>query len=327
MRFESLWGMSTRVVILLAEGYTDSSLSVVLDVLRTANVFSPGAFELRLASSAGGEVGASSGFVSARTQSLRVAARADVVLVPGLWADGPAAVDALLAREDVRALSRALARAHQRGAIVGAACSGVFVMAEAGLLDGRRATTTWWLAPHLRRLRPSVDVDPAPSLVAESRCWSGGAVFGVADLAFHLVAQKLGPNLAHRCASVLLLHRQPSQAAVMAVGQLAGDDPVVRAAERWVRAHLDRPFDIATLARAVGTSPRTLARRLDATVGMSPVRFVQQIRVETARYLFRTSRLSVEEVSAKVGYADTTTLRRLLKRHLGLSPKALRSSS
>lgn len=318
--------MATRVAILLAPGFTDSGLSVLLDVLRTANVFAPGTFDIRLASHTGGEVAAASGFLSARTQTLRAASKAEVVLVPGLWAEGPEGVDALLARDDVRALSRALERAHRRAAIVGAACSGVFVMAEAGLLDGRRATTTWWLASHLRRRRPAVDVDPAPSLVVEPGLLTAGAVFGIADLAFHLVAQRLGPSLAHRCTSVLLLHRQPSQAAVMAVGQLAGDDPVVRAAERWVRAHLETSFDIAALARGVGTSARTLARRLDASVGMSPVRFVQQIRLETARYLFRTSKLTVDEVSVRVGYADTTTLRRLIKRHLGVSPKALRAA-
>lgn len=90
------------------------------------------------------------------------------------------------------------------------------------------------------------------------------------------------------------------------------------------RAHLAEGFDIATLARRAGASPRTLARRLDAALGLGPIAFVQRLRVETAIHLLETSRLSLDEISARVGYADANTLRRLVRRDTGLTPRELR---
>jgi len=110
----------------------------------------------------------------------------------------------------------------------------------------------------------------------------------------------------------------------MALGSLQRDDAVVRRAETWARAHLADGFDIATLARRAGASPRTLARRLAAALDLSPIAFVQRLRVETAVHLLETSRLTLDEISARVGYADPNTLRRLVHRATGLSPREVR---
>lgn len=100
---------------------------------------------------------------------------------------------------------------------------------------------------------------------------------------------------------------------------------MVRRAETWARAHLAEGFDMSTLARRAGASPRTLARRLDAALGLSPIGFVQRLRVETAVHLLETSRLSLDDIGARVGYADANTLRRLVRRDTGLSPRDLRN--
>ena len=192
------------------------------------------------------------------------------------------------------------------------------------MLDGQLATTSWWLAPHLKRRRPQVQVDAAQALIAHEPVISAGAVFAQADLALHLVSRFAGPSLARRCARMLLLDTHPSQAPYMAIGYLSASDPCVRRAERWIRQHLADDFDVATLARHAGTSPRTLARRLAAAVGLSPIAFIQRLRVEAAVQLLRTTRLSLQEIGGRVGYADASALRRLIRRETTSSPRALR---
>jgi transcriptional regulator GlxA family with amidase domain len=318
-----------RIAVLIAQDFTDSGLSVTLDVFRCANALAlrsgqKAPFTVSVVSAHGGSVRAASGLVVSSTKSVRAAARADVVLVPGLWVEDAAAMDSALERADVRRLVGALRSAHARGAVVGSSCGGTFLLAEAGALDGLSGTTAWWLAPHLRQRRPQVRVDATRALIVEGRVLSAGAVFAQADLALYVVSRFAGPSLARRCARVLLLDVHPSQAPYMAIGYLSANDPCLRRAETWVREHLAEDFDIARLARAAGTSPRTLARRLAASVGVSPIAFVQRLRVESAVHLLRTTRLSLEEIAARVGYSDPNALRRLIRRETNETPRELR---
>jgi transcriptional regulator GlxA family with amidase domain len=321
--------MPRTVAVLIADDFSDSGLAVALDVFKAAGSLAarakrPVPFRTEVASAEGGPVRSASGMVIQNTHPIGWASRADVLLVPGLWVETPAQVDATLGRPDVRRLVKAVAAADARGAIVGSSCSGAFVLADAGVLDGREATATWWLADHLRHRRPQVDVNADAALVVHPRVLCAGAVFAMADLALHLVARFGGPTLAQQCADVLLLDRHSAQTPYMALRQLTTNDPTVRRAERWVRAHLDDDFDIGTLARQVGASPRTLARKLAAAVGLSPIGFVQRLRVEAAVHLVETTRQSLEEISPQVGYADANALRRVMRRHVNTTPRELR---
>ena len=322
--------MVRRIAVLIAEGFADSGLSIALDVFRTANALAvrrgrSAPFELKVASARGGPVRSASGLLLAQTRTAVVASRAHAVITPGIWVGASDELAPLLERRDVRALVAALARAHARGALVGASCGGAFLLGEAGLLDRRACTTTWWLAPTLQARCPSALVDAHQALVIADRVLTAGAVFAQADLSLHLVARFAGPEVAQHCARLLLLDRHPSQAPYMAVRTLAANDETVRSAERWVRAHLAEPFDVATLGRHLGVSARTLARRLKVAIGTSPIGFIQRVRVEAAVHLLQTSRLSLQEVSDRVGYADATALRRLIRRELDASPSELRS--
>lgn len=321
--------MERAIAIVVTDGFGDSGLAVALDVLRAATTIAlregrPAPFRPFVVSPRGGAVRAASGLVVDGTRPLRDLARADVVVMPGIWMNGPEGLDAVLERPDVALAVRALERAYARGATVATSCAATFFLARTGLLDGRRATTTWWLAPELRRRHPAVDVVETEALVVEPRLATTGAVFAIADLALHLVARHAGPTLARRTGRALLLDRHPSQAAYMALRFVRTDDAVVRRAESWARAHLAEPFDVATLARRSGTSARTLARRLHAALGLTPIGFVQRLRVDTAVHLLETSRLSLEEIAPRVGYADEGTLRRLVARETGLSPRDVR---
>jgi transcriptional regulator GlxA family with amidase domain len=321
--------MEKRVALVVVDGFVDSGLSVAMDVLRAANALvaregKAPVFRIDVVSPCEGRVRAASGHELAPTKTLAALRRADVVVVPGLWLEGAEQVDRTLTREDVKKVVRAVATAHERGALVGASCSGVFVLAQAGILDGRKATTTWWLAHHLKRRWPAVDVNTAQALVVDGRILCAGAVFAQADLALHLVSRFAGPAVARRCSSYLLLDPHASQTPYMTMQQIAANEPTVRRAEAWVRAHLAERFDVAAVARHIGTSPRTLARRLKAAAGLSVIGFVQKVRVEVATHLLETSRLSLDEITARVGYDDPSTLRRLIERETNASPRELR---
>jgi transcriptional regulator GlxA family with amidase domain len=321
--------MEKRVAILVADGFTDSGLGVTVDILRTANALAARAgaspvFRIDVAGVRKGLVRAASGLRLEVKRSLAVSTRADVVLVSSLWVGDPSDVDSAMERDDVRRITRAVRAAHQRGALVGAGCSAAFVLAEAGLLDGQEATTSWWLAAHLKRRHPRVDVTPERSLVVHGRVLCAGAVLAQADLVLHLVTRFAGPTVARRCSSLLLLDTHASQAPYMAVQHLAANDRTVQRAEKWVRAHLADDFDVPRLAKELGTSPRTLARRLTEAVGTSTLGFIQKLRVESAIHLLETTQMSLSEIGGRVGYADPDALSRLIARETNTSPRELR---
>ncbi len=150
---------------------------------------------------------------------------------------------------------------------------------------------------------------------------TAGSAFAHADLMLALLGQVASPSLAHLVARYLVLDARPSQSRYMVLEHLRTQDPSLRAVERFVAANLHRQLTLEELARAASTSPRTLARRVHAGLGMSPLAFVQRVRVHHAAHLLETTRESVEAIAARVGYADAAAFRRVFRRHLGESPR------
>ncbi len=145
------------------------------------------------------------------------------------------------------------------------------------------------------------------------------------DLALWLIRQR-SPKLASLTAKYLIVDPRPSQSAYILTDHLVHPDPVVERFERWARASLAREFSLDEAARAVASSKRTLARRLKAVLGKSPLSYVRSLRVERAVHLLKTSRESVDEIAARVGYADGVTLRTLLRQQLGYGVREIRKS-
>jgi transcriptional regulator GlxA family with amidase domain len=248
----------------------------------------------------------------------------DIVIVPGLGATTEPGVRERLGRRDARTAVRALGRVAAGGGEIAASCTSVFLLAEAGLLDGRRATTTWWLAPLFARMYPGVRLEAEEMVVADGPVLTAGAAMAQLDLMLSLVTRHGGPGLAERCARYLLLDGRRSQARYMALGYLSESDPDVVRAERWARAHLETGISAPELAAAAGLSTRTFARRVERATGLSPVRFLQRLRVERAVELLETTNCTVEEIARRVGYAEPTTLRRILRRNAGVRPRDVR---
>lgn len=314
------------VEVLVLKGAMASSVALTLDLLATANQVraSSGrtpAFRVRIS---GSGARAARAMMSAAARGAAPTGRAAIIVVPGLGLTTEAAVTSRLARRDAVAAQRILAEAVANGAEVCTSCSGTFLFARSGVLGGRRATTTWWLAPLFRRLHPDVRLDTDALVVTDGRVTTAGAAVPRDDRKHQIDLRHGGARLADQCARYLLLDQRRSQARYMALGFLAAADERVARAEAWARARLGEDFKIDDLAAAVGLSPRTFARRIERTTGLSPVRFLQRLRVERAIELLETSRLSLDQIAREVGYAEPSTLRRLIRQTGGERPRALR---
>lgn len=248
----------------------------------------------------------------------------DAVLVPALGAKMPDALAARLARPDVADAIALLQRWAAQGASLGAACTGTFVLAESALLDGQRATTSWWLAPMFRQRYPRILLDESRMLVNADGMTTAGAAMAHLDLALAILRAR-SPALAALAARYLLVEARGSQAEFVIPDHLAHADPVVERFERWARERLHLGFSLVDAARAIGASERTLARRMHSVLGKTPLSYFQDLRVERAVHLLRTGRESIDQIATQIGYADGVTLRTLLRRKLGRGVRELRA--
>jgi transcriptional regulator GlxA family with amidase domain len=315
-----------RVDVLVLDGVFDLGLSAILDAFQTANELievsgiAVRRFEVRMVG-VRDRVKTSQGLiVPVRAAGTRTP---DCVVVPAIGFKLPRPLEAALARPDVRDAAIALRHWARRGATMTAACIGTFVMAESGVLDHHHATTTWWLAPLFRQRYPRVLLDDSHMVVRSGRFVTAGAALGHMDLALWLV-RSVSPELASLTAKYLIVDSRPSQSAYALTDHLLHADPIVQRFERWARAHLTRGFSLDAAARAVASSKRTLARRMQSVLGKTPLAYFQDLRVERAVHLLTTGSASVDEIAARVGYADGATLRTLLRRRLNAGVREIR---
>ena len=315
-----------RISVLALNGVFDTGLAGVIDVFTTANELAPltGLASVRFDVSI---VGVRRTVKTAQGFSVPVAEVGrrlpDVAIVPALGTKMPEPLELALSKPEIGDAAQTLRRWAKAGVLMSAACIGTFVMAEAGLLDDHDATTTWWLAPFFRRRYPLVALDESRMIVKSERVVTSGAALGPVDLALWLVRQQ-SPELATLTARYLIVDPRPTQVAYALTEHLSHSDPLVERFEKWARGQLKRGFSLDDAARAVGASPRTLGRRIQQVLGRSPLGYVQDLRVERAVHLLRTTDLSMDDIASRVGYADTVSLRALLRRRLGKGVRELR---
>jgi transcriptional regulator GlxA family with amidase domain len=210
---------------------------------------------------------------------------------------------------------------------VASVCSGAFVLAQAGLLDGRRATTHWSVCDLLSRSFPTVDVDPDPIYVKDGNVYTSAGVTAGMDLALALVEEDHGHHVALAIARrfVMFLRRPANQSQLSAplLAQTAAHDGV-RAAQHHVAEHPEGDCSVAALARVALMSERSFARCFVAETGTTPARYVERVRVETARRLLEDTDDGVEAVAAAAGFGTTETMRRTFLRLLRTSPTEYR---
>jgi transcriptional regulator GlxA family with amidase domain len=319
-----------QINILTLDGVFDTGLATVQDAFATANDLAAthGIGSVRFRTTL---VGVRQRVKTALGLAVPVTALAnaplpDWVVVPAIGTKMPDALALALQRTEVQDAGDALQAWSAYGSNIAAACIGTFVLAESGLLDGRRATTSWWLGPMFRQRYPEVELDESRMLIRSGPYLTGGAALSHMDLALSLV-RLASPELAATTGRYLVVDSRPSQASYAIADHLAHADPMAQQFERWARARLAQGFSLDDAADALATSKRTLARRLHGVLGKTPLSYFQDLRVEQAVHLLKTSPHPLDKIAEMVGYADGVTLGSLLKKRLGKGVREIRSSA
>lgn len=281
----------------------------------------PNWYRFETCAAAGRSVTAQYGMRMKAAHGLKRLLAAGTIVIPG-WEGVDAPVP--------QAILDALRRAHARGARLLSICSGAFVLAATGLLDGKRATTHWRYAEALRRRYPRVRVDANVLYVDEgSILTSAGSAAGL-DLCLHLVRRDYGPMIANQVARRLVIapHRDGGQAQFLERPVEHRDGPRQRESLAWlldrVRRRLGEPWRIGKLARLAAMSERTFMRRFHAVTGLSPADWITRARVDRARELLETTTLPLDHIAERCGLGTPTTLRHHFRKKVGVSPAQYR---
>ncbi|RLU03881.1 MAG: helix-turn-helix domain-containing protein [Ketobacter sp.] len=222
-----------------------------------------------------------------------------------------------------------LQQQSERGALIGSVCTGMVLLAAAGLLDGKRATTHWGMIDRVRRCFPSVHMEPDQLYIEQGNIITAGGGYAGNDLALYLVEKLCGKEMARQCANALLLDLGRSSQSMYAgiMHHRMHNDERVQSIQQWMEQHFASEIKLDELARQYGMSPRNFKRRFTDASGETPLNYLQKIRVEAAKQLLENSASQVEQVAEQVGYRDVNHFRRLFKRHAGMTPARFRAIS
>jgi transcriptional regulator GlxA family with amidase domain len=245
---------------------------------------------------------------------------ADLIVVPA------AGVDIEEIRRTHASLVPWLQKWHKRGAAIAATCTGVTLVAEAGLLDGKPATTHWSFVDEMRELYPNVNWQPERFITERDNVFSSGGVYASIDLSLYLVEKFGGHQVAMETAKALLLETPRLWQSAYAADAPASshDDEPIEKAQRLLFRNFREDVPVQELASKVGMSARNFARRFKAATGDTPLEYLHRLRINAAKHLLEGDARSIQEVSEAVGYGDVMFFRRLFKRHTGVPPSEYR---
>lgn len=308
-----------RLTLLVYDGFQ------ILDATGPAAVFEVAGmvgapYLVALASLSGGPTRSSGGIV-VETETWAGSASADTLIVPGAgYLRGPTSDNAFL---------RGIRDSVAEGRRVASVCTGAFLLAAAGVLDGRRAATHWSAVPDLKREHPAVDVDAESIFIEDRGVWTSAGVTAGIDLALAMVGRDHGEETARKVAQLLVVyHRRPgTQSQHSALLDLVTPDNRFAPLLAWARSHLDRPLSVERLAEEAHLSVRQFTRAFTEVTGMPPAKAIERLRFEAARSAIEAGESSMEVVARRSGFGSAERMRRTFVRLGGLPPVASRSAA
>ncbi|MFI9559874.1 helix-turn-helix domain-containing protein [Nonomuraea endophytica] len=304
-----------RVVALVHPPQAPFELACVTEVFGLRRPGMPARYDFGICALEPGQVPTLGGYTIGVDDGLEALESADTVVIPGWQVD------------DVPGeIIDAVRRAHRRGARIVSICSAAFLVAEAGLLSGRRATTHWRRTEELARRYPDVTVDPDVLYVDHGDVATSAGTAAGLDLCLHIVRNDHGAAYATEIAQHMVMppRREGGQAQFVRPAPAPERDGSLGAVLDWAAGRLDQPLTVGDLARRARLSPRTFARRFAADLGVSPGQWLLAQRVDAARELLERTPLPVETIAARVGLSSAVNLRRHFHARLGTTPAAYR---
>jgi transcriptional regulator GlxA family with amidase domain len=305
--------MTHKLAILALDAVVPLDLAIAAQLMG----YPTAPYDVTICGPRAGRVATTSGFATVVGHGLRALSAADTVLVPGFFPHDRALEAPVLA---------ALRRAYRRGARMVSICTGAFALAQAGILDGRRATTHWQHAAELAASFPAVTVDPDVLYVDQGQVLTSAGVAAGIDLCLHLIRADHGARAASAVARQVVIapHRDGGQAQYIRQPVQPDPGPSLGATRGWAQQRLDTPLTVRDLARHAGVSERTFARRFLAETATTPLRWLATQRLAIARELLEEGTLSVEEIARRCGLGSTDNLRLHFHRNLRTTPSAYR---
>ncbi|MDT8989338.1 helix-turn-helix domain-containing protein [Curvibacter sp. APW13] len=270
-------------------------------------------------STAGGGVRASNG-MDLSTRPIPPRKRYDVVFIPSFHYRGKNELSKFIG--SCAPAAQWLQEQWAQGAYLAANCTGTFVLASTGLLNNRRATTTWWLEQSFRDRFPDVQLQMHPLVTEEDRLICAGAHAAFLTQTVRVLSQFSGAAIGTQCARSMLIDvTQSTQTMLLPLmSDRAHNDALVHRAEAWLHKRMHSDVRLSEMADELAVTQRTLTRRFQSARGQSPLAFLQNMRIDAARALLETGSLSIEQICAYVGYADTSSFTRLFRARVGLTP-------
>ena len=305
-----------QIVVLAVEGCQSLDVMGPIEVFDYASHIVPGAYRVDVVGPAdAGWITMSNGVRIGAAPLPEPPPRADTLVVAG-------GIGARSAYEDP-ALTDWIARASGPARRTVSVCTGAYLLAGAGLLDGRRATTHWAFCADLGGRFPSIDLDPDPVFIRDGDIWTSAGVTAGMDLALALVEDDLGPEVALAVARLIVVFLKRPGGQAQFSGALAAQQaarPALRELQAWIAGHLQEDLSVAALAGQANMSERSFARAFRREVGQTPAAYVETLRVERARALLEDGAESLEAVAQATGFASAEVLRRAFHRRVGVAP-------
>lgn len=304
------------VLVVLFPGFQIIDAAGPIGAFEIASRYAPGAYTIRTAATSAGLIPSSSG-ISMPAEALSSRAKADTFIVVG----GNGTADAMRDASLVRAISRAPMRARR----VASVCSGAFLLAQAGLLKGKRATTHWRRASQLAQMFPDVRVEADCIHIKDGAVWTSAGVTAGIDLALAMIAEDLGEEIAADCAREMVVYakRPGGQAQHSALLELDGGASRFAQLNTWMREHLSEDLSVEALAAKAAMSPRNFARAYATETGVTPAKAVERLRAETARTALAQGG-AIQDIARRTGFGDPERMRRAFVRLYGAPPAAMR---
>lgn len=316
-----------KITLLAIEGCLSSSISNLIDAFTIANLWyraissdNEDLFETRVVTHNGHAITCNNCIQIQPHLSFNDEIHSDYLIIPAL-----VPIPESTTLRDPKILEY-ICHQHAIGTTVASVCTGAFLLAETGLLNGKSATTNWQFEKKFRFRYPQVNLEIGRILTEEDNLICSGAVSAIMHLALRIIKREGSTQLASLCAKAMLVDPNNESQAPYTIYPLPGKhrDKEVLKAEQFMRNHLETSISIDEVAKFVGISPRHFKRRFKNATGESPLNYLQKLRIQTAKTQLENTLDSVEDITRRIGYEDSSTFRRLFKRHTSVSPREYR---